>query len=225
MNAERASTHEPPVNHHAAFRGCTGVPGLLAGLTMLLFGRPAARLVVDLAELSPGDRVVDIGCGPGNAVRLAATAGARVTGVDPSAEMLRVARAVTRGREDVSWIRGSAEDIPVPDASASVLWTVASVHHWTDVVAGLAQAYRVLRPGGRLLAIERRVDPGARGLASHGWTARQARSFAALCQDAGFTDVSTTERDYGRRRAAVVQAVRPRAGLGDRSAKENPQGR
>lgn len=215
---------ELPVNHHAAFPGCTGVTGLLAGLTMLLLGRPAARLVVDLAELLPGDRVVDVGCGPGNAVRLAATAGARATGVDPSAEMLRVARAATRGRDDVRWIWGSAEDIPLADACTSVVWTVASVHHWTDVVAGLAEAHRVLEPGGRLLAIERRVDPGARGLASHGWTARQTQKFAALCRDAGFTDVSTTERDYGRRRAAVVQAVRPRAGRSDRSAADDPQG-
>jgi SAM-dependent methyltransferase len=215
MSPEPAGPEVLPVNHHAAYIGCTGVTGVLAGLAMLFLGRSAARLVVGLAELSAADRVVDVGCGPGNAVRLAARAGARVTGVDSSADMLRIARAVTRNRVGsrdraaVSWIHGSAEDLPIPDASATVLWTVASVHHWSDVSAGLAQAYRVLRPGGRLLAIERRVRPGASGLASHGWTAQQAESFAALCRDAGFIDVSTAERDFGRRSAAVVRAIRP----------------
>lgn len=211
MNAEPADTDELPVNHHADYAGCAGVTGVLAGLAMLLLGRPAARLVVDLAALSAGDRVVDVGCGPGTATRLAARAGARVTGIDPSVEMLRIARAVTRNHPGIGWIHGSAEDLPIPDASATVLWTVASVHHWTDVEAGLAEAHRVLRPGGRLLAIERRVQPGARGLAGHGWTPRQAESFATLCRAAGFTDVSTGERAYGRRTGTVVRAVRPPA--------------
>ena len=209
MSPEPAGADELAVNHHAAHAGCTGVTGVLAGLMMLLRGRSIARLVVDLSGLSAGDRVVDVGCGPGNAARLAIRTGAQVTGVDPSSAMLRIARAVTRDRAGVDWIHGSAEDLSIADASATVLWTIASVHHWTDVEAGLAQAFRVLRSGGRLLAVERVVQPGASGLASHGWTARQAESFAVLCQDVGFTDVSTTKSDYGRRTAAVVRAVRP----------------
>jgi SAM-dependent methyltransferase len=206
---------ELAVNHHADYPGCTGVAGVLAGLAMLLRGRSAARLVVDLAELSVGDRVVDVGCGPGNAVRLAARSGAVATGVDPSADMLRIARAVTRTRDGshdrgaAEWVRASAEDLPVPDAWATVLWTVKSVHHWSDVRAGLSQAYRVLRPGGRLLAIERLVPPGARGLAGHGWTTQQTESFAALCEDAGLSDVSTAQESLGRHSAAVVIARRP----------------
>lgn len=209
MSAEPVGPDELAVNHHAAHGGCTGVTGVLAGLAMLFLSRSAARLVVDLAELSTADRVVDVGCGPGNAVRLATRVAAQVTGVDPSAAMLRIARAVTSNRAGVDWIHGSVENLPIPDASATVLWTVASVHHWTDVKAGLAQAYRVLQPGGRLLAIERRVQPGASGLASHGWTAQQAKSFAALCHDTGFTDVSTTDRNFGRRSAVVIRAIRP----------------
>jgi len=214
------SAQSPPpgglaVNHHAAYPGCTGAAGVLAGVAMLLLGRSAARLVVDLAGPSAGDHVVDVGCGPGTAARLAARAGARVTGIDPSAEMLRIARVVTgsragsRGCRGVGWSQASAEDLPIPTASATVLWTVKSVHHWSDVEAGLANALRVLRPGGRLLAIERLVQPGARGLASHGWTTRQAVSFAALCRDAGFADIRTAEQALGRRTVVVVRAVRP----------------
>ena len=80
-------TVEPPdelaVNDHADYPGCTGVAGVLAGLAMLLRGRRAAQLVLDLAELSVGDRVVDVGCGPGNAVRLAARVGCRRDGRRP----------------------------------------------------------------------------------------------------------------------------------------------
>jgi len=207
--AERAHTQELPVNHHAAYRGCTGVPGVLPGLAMLLFGRPAARLVVDLAELSAGNRVVDLGCGPGNAVRRAARAGARVTGVEPSAEILRIARAVTRDRADIRWIHARAEDIPVPDAAASVP---------VDGRPGASLDRRRSRPGPGVSGAAPRRSPAGhrapgRGLVSHGWTARQARSFAELCRAAGFTDVSSEERAYGRRTAAVVQAVRSMAGV------------
>ncbi len=70
-----------------------------------------------------------------------------------------------------------------------MVWSVATVHHWADVAAGLAEVRRVLAPGGRFFAVERRVRPGATGLASHGWTDQQAASFAACCRAAGLDDV------------------------------------
>lgn len=201
--------NELAVNHHAGYRGCTGFAGTLAGISMLALGRSNAKLVTELARLTPQDQALDVGCGPGNAVRLAGATAARVTGVDPSAEMLRIASAVTGKARDISWLRGGAEDLPVPDASASVYWTVASVHHWPDVGAGLAEAHRVLRPGGRLLAVERWTRPGANGLRSHGWTLDQAEAFAALCREAGFAEVTTERIPRRRRSAVVVRAVRP----------------
>jgi ubiquinone/menaquinone biosynthesis C-methylase UbiE len=83
------------------------------------------------------------------------------------------------------------------------------VHHWGDVRAGLAEAFRVLQRGGRFLAMERRVRPGATGLGSHGWTAQQVDAFAGLCRAVGFVEVGTEERSPGRLSVAVVQAVRP----------------
>ena len=55
-----------------------------------------ARLAAELTELTAGDRLVDVGCGPGAAARFAAGRGARVTGVDPAPVMLDVARRLTR---------------------------------------------------------------------------------------------------------------------------------
>src|SRR3954452_16573973 len=59
---------------------------------------PAARVVVDRAAPRPGERVVDVGCGTGNAALLAAERGARVTGVDPAARLLDVAREEAAAR-------------------------------------------------------------------------------------------------------------------------------
>lgn len=184
-----------PVNHHADHPGFSGWTGTLYAVIFLLAGRRNARRAVEIAAVGADDHVVDIGCGPGNAVRLAAGRGARVTGLDPSPAMLRVARAVTRRRPGIAWAQGSAETIPLPDAAATVVWSLATVHHWRDVTQGLAEVVRVLRPGGRLLAIERHSPPDATGVAGHGWTAQQAESFAAQSRHAGLTDVTVRSSD------------------------------
>jgi ubiquinone/menaquinone biosynthesis C-methylase UbiE len=197
-----------PVNHHADHPGFAGPMGLFAALTMLVAGRRRARIVADLASLSSSDQVVDIGCGPGNSVRAAARRGASVIGVDPAMMMLGVARLVTRDRPNIMWLQGSAENLPLPEHSATVVWSVATVHHWADVAAGLVEVCRVLAPGGRFFAIERRVRPGATGLASHGWTDQQAGSFAACCRTAGLDDVRIETLNLGRRAVQVVNAIR-----------------
>lgn len=196
-----------PVNHHGDHPGFAGLTGTLFAAVFLLAGRAGAALASELTRPVAGDHVVDIGCGPGNAVRAAVRRGARATGVDPSAAMLRVARTVTRDSA-VTWVEGSAEALPIPDACATHVWALATVHHWSDVPTALTEIRRVLGRGGRLLAIERRTEPGATGFASHGWTAQQAESFAALCSSAGFADVEVTTRQAGKRAVWAVCARR-----------------
>lgn len=195
-------------NHHADQAGFAGVSGLLVGLIMLIGHRDIARFAADLTSVSGSDRVVDVGCGPGTAAREAAHRGARVVGVDPAPVMLRLARTFTRDRHDVTWAEGVAEDLPLPDESATVVWSLATVHHWRDITAGLAQVQRVLAPAGRFLAIERSARPGATGLASHGWTDQQAESFAARCRAAGFSDVRVEKHRLGWRDLSTVRAAR-----------------
>jgi ubiquinone/menaquinone biosynthesis C-methylase UbiE len=203
------TTDPDPVNHHAGHPGFAGLTGLLAGLAMIVAGSTAAQLVADLAAVSDADKVVDVGCGPGSAVREAARRGARVIGVDPAPVMLRLARALTRDRPGISWAEGTAEDLRLRGGSATVVWSLATIHHWSDVTAGLAEVKRVLRAGGRFLALERQVPPGATGLASHGWTAQQAEAFAAQCQAAGFEDVQVEQHTPGRRAVFIIKAIRP----------------
>lgn len=174
-------------NHHADHPGFAGLSGVVAAMTMAFGRRGLVRLAAELADLDTDDCVVDVGCGPGTAARYAARRGAAVTGLDPSAVMLRTARLLSVGR-GISWIDGVAEALPLPDAWASVVWSLATVHHWQDVDAGVAECTRVLRPGGRLVAIESLRAEDATGLASHGWTEPQAGRFAEICSGAGLDD-------------------------------------
>ena len=152
---------------------------------------------------------MDIGCGPGVAVRYAARLGATATGVDPAPVMLRCREPPFPFFREVRYLEGAAEAIPLPKGSASVVWSIATVHHWSDVDAGLRDVRRVLLPGGRLVAMERRVREGARGHASHGWTDEQALPFADRCREHGFTGVRQEQSTNGRRSTICVVAGAP----------------
>ena len=80
--------------------------GVVAALSMITGRAEDAQVAIQLSGLGPGDAVVDIGCGPGAAVRQAVRAGARAIGVDPAPIMLRTARLLTR--RGVSYRKGSS---------------------------------------------------------------------------------------------------------------------
>jgi len=197
-------------NHHANYPGFAGPVGFLAAATMALGGGGNARMAVRVSELNTRDAVADIGCGPGTAARRAARFGASVVGIDPAPAMLRIARFLTRRSKNAArYARGSAEALPLLDSSVSVAWSIACVHHWTDLDAGLQEVRRVLKPRGRLIAIERLTRAGAKGLASHGWTTEQANAFADRCLACGFTDARISRHGQGRRTRVSVTATAP----------------
>ena len=208
---EPGTTAELPApNHHADHAGFSGVKGLLSALTMLVGRRADAALAGERTGTGPDDHVVDVGSGPGSTARRAARAGATVTGVEPASVMRDLARRLSRrtGPGSIDYVDGTAEALPVEDGAATVLWSIATVHHWQDVDAGIAEARRVLAPEGRMLVGERRIQPGATGMASHGWTDDQAASFAAHLRRAGFTDIEI-DRVHAGRPMLVVTARRP----------------
>jgi SAM-dependent methyltransferase len=111
---------------------------------------PAAQVVVDVAAVRAGERVVDVGSGTGNVALLAAGIGAQVTAVDPSERLLGVARTAAREqRLDVACALGEAAALPVPAASMDCLLSNFGVIFAPDADAVAAEFARVLGPGGR----------------------------------------------------------------------------
>jgi SAM-dependent methyltransferase len=112
---------------------------------------PAAGMVVDTAAIRPDERVLDLGCGTGNAALLAAQRGARVTGVDPAPRLLDVARKTAADRgADIDFLPGDAASIPVADASVDVVLSVFAVIFAPDPPGAAAELARVVAPGGRI---------------------------------------------------------------------------
>ena len=179
----------------------------------MLFGRGSmARIVADQADLSTSDFVVDVGCGPGTAVRRARRErAATAVGIDPSPQMLRLARWITSVRRvhGASFLEGSAESLPLDSASATVVWALQSVHHWEDRSRGLKESLRVLAPGGRLVLLERFVTTGARGHAAQGLSEREANDLASLLSRTGFTNIVKRVVPLGHRNFVVVTAWAP----------------
>jgi len=183
---------------------------IITALSMTAGRSPLARTVAHAAGLTPADRVVDIGCGPGTAVRHAARRAAAATGVDPDPAMLTLARwsNATRRAPNVSWLQGRAEKLPLPDGWATVAWAISSVHHWEDRGAGISEAWRVLAPAGRLVLAERLARPGARGHAAHALTRDQATDLARQLTAAGFRQVEQHMAQAGHRTLVIVRGAK-----------------
>lgn len=113
---------------------------------------PAAALAVEHAGARPGEGVLDVGCGSGNAAILAAATGANVTGVDPAPRLLAVARdRAAAARYEIEFLEGTAEALPVPDASVDVLLSVFGVIFATDPRRAAAELVRVTADPGRIV--------------------------------------------------------------------------
>jgi SAM-dependent methyltransferase len=115
---------------------------------------PAAEVVVERAAISSGERVVDVGCGTGNAALLAAERGAKVTGIDPARRLLDVAAASAAERGlDAGFVPGTAEELPLADDSADVVVSVFGVIFAQDPAAAAAEIDRVTASEGRVLLV------------------------------------------------------------------------
>ena len=176
-----------PVEAMAASAGC---------------GNPTA-----LADLRPGETVLDLGSGGGIDCFIAAEQvgeSGRVFGLDMTPEMLALANANRdrMGLSNVEFIEGHLEDIPLPDSAVDVVISNCVICLSPDKDAVFREAYRVLTPGGRLhvsdmlaLTAEGPTLVDADSWASCIGGAEYRETYLARMVAAGFTDISTTEDD------------------------------
>lgn len=170
---------------------------VFAGRRERLFGR-----LVALAGTTPGDQVLDVGCGPGYLTALAARAaapGGSALGIDPSGPMIAQARRLRAGG-NCAFEPGRAEAIEAADGRFDVVLSSLAVHHIPAPVraTAFAELHRVLRPGGRLLIADFRPPQGRLGRRLVGAVGGEVLRdnpvewIAPMATAAGFASVTTS---------------------------------
>jgi SAM-dependent methyltransferase len=112
-----------------------------------------ARIFVERGGLSPGRLALELGCGTGIFLEKVAPCGARIVGLDLSADLLSKARGRLAGAANVALHRGNAEHLPYASSSFDAVYGSSVLHH-LDLERALAETFRVLRPGGRCVFTE-----------------------------------------------------------------------
>ncbi|HEX2477925.1 MAG TPA: methyltransferase domain-containing protein [Geminicoccaceae bacterium] len=168
----------------------TGMLGKLGGVIMARMNAPFAHCVIRLLDIQPGDKVLEIGLGPGVGIQLLAKSapGGRVAGLDCSREMVkqataRNAEAIERGVVDLR--HGSVEKLPFEDSTFDAVVAINSMQVWPDVTAGLREVGRVTRSGGRV------------ALGFTPYSGRSRAGIPELLSAAGFADASVVETKRG----------------------------
>jgi len=177
--------------------------------------------MVELAGIRSGEGILDVGCGPG---RLAIVAGSaagpagEVCGIDPAPEMVELARRnAARAGVSVPFEVGVIEALPYPSDHFDVVLSSLMLHHLPDELKrrGLAEVHRVLKPAGRLLAVDFGATP--RDGVGHllcvlrlrtGWD--HAERLRTMVREAGFDAVEIGPT--GHRALAFVRGRKPLAG-------------
>ena len=159
----------------------------------LVPGRSWAAWARALARLLPPLRVADLGCGEGYLTVEASRFASRVIAVDRSAEVLKRARALARRRkvDNVTWRCGEIENVPIKDGGVDVAVLSQALHHAADPARALAEAARVVAPGGNVLVLDLRAhgEGWVRDRLGDRWQGFEDGALARLLKDAGLTDV------------------------------------
>jgi ubiquinone/menaquinone biosynthesis C-methylase UbiE len=204
-------------HHHAARAADASTRGHLIHwarfydplVNLCTLGRaPAMReQTADLAAIQPGESVLEVGCGTGELTRRArvrAGSSALVSGIDPSAEIIRVARQKSdRANLGIDYRVAAIEALPFPDAIFDVVLSSMMMHHLPEDLKprGLAEVRRVLKPGGRLLIVDMKRPSGllsrlALPIIFHGGITDGVQDLPAVIAAAGFADIQSGETRF-----------------------------
>lgn len=160
----------------------------------LVPGRSWAAWSRALGLLLPAVDVADLGCGEGYLTIEAAHWARRVYAVDRSAEVLSRARqmAIRRRVKNITWKRGELEKVPLPDAAVDIVVVSQALHHAKEPATALAEAYRILRPGGRIVVLDLRQHEEAwvQDALGDEWLGFTPSQLESLMKGAGFDRVT-----------------------------------
>ena len=202
----------PPL--FSQFARPSGLLGRLAGRIMAKSDADD-RWVTELLDVQSGDRVLDVGCGPGVTVGLIAerATDGMVSGVDPSVTMLRQAAtrnraAIQSGRVELR--RGDAAGLPYPEGSFTKACAMHSVYFWPSMEDGLREIARVLLPAGiAILAVRMRNDEaGIFEPTRYGHSDARVDALVDALRQPGLRDVTVQRQEIGRESITAVSARR-----------------
>ena len=158
--------------------------------------RPVGEQAIALMQVEPDSRVLDIGCGSGWATRLLAdyAFNGRVTGIDISDEMVRVARESSQSYANVDFEVASAEQLPFAENEFTHAFSMESLYYYRNIPKALAEIHRVMKNGGVFCAV---VDLYWENEATHQWIDTlkvpvellSVDDYRSLFIDAGFTNI------------------------------------
>src|SRR6202048_2178922 len=158
--------------------------------------RPVGEQAIQLMRVPADARVLDIGCGSGWATRLLSqyAVNGRVTGIDISDEMIRVARDSSLTSPNVDFETASAEQLPFSDHEFTHAFSMESLYYYENIPKALGEIFRVLKTGGLFVAV---VDLYWENEATHQWIDNlkvpvellSVDDYRSLFIDAGFVNV------------------------------------
>ena len=158
--------------------------------------RPVGEQAIARMRISPDARVLDVGCGSGWATRMLAEYAfdGRVTGIDISDEMIRLAREPSRSVANVDFEIASAEQLPFSDHEFTHAFSMESLYYYRNIPKALKEIHRALKPGGSFVAV---VDLYWENEATHQWIDTlnvpvellSVDDYHSLFIDAGFVNI------------------------------------
>lgn len=197
------------------------VPSYDSYMRKMTFGRERTlrEMTVTLAQVNPGDCVLEVGCGTGTltlaAKRQAGPAG-KVFGIDVIPGMIELSqRKATQANENVTFQLGSIDDIPFSANQFDVVMCSFMIFHMSEMTRrkGMAEIYRVLKPQGRLLVLDLALltQPLPRAIARMlvgGMLEHDLRELLPLMEASGFLDVEIAPVKFRILGLSVLSFVR-----------------
>ena len=224
-NPSENHQHGPGHGHghgqgHGHDQGLKGLLRYLRSARQMWWSEVNDAVVTRLAP-QPGETAMDIGAGAGSGTMIAIKSGATVVAVEPTPYMRRVLwlrRLAHRAQSRLTIVNGAAEATGVPDNSIDAAWAVNTMHHWTDLEAGITELVRVIAPGGRVLLVDEDFDNpdhpefekfGAkrRKEHSHQFSDVDPEVVGAGLERLGFTVRSAGASEIAGRPAIVIEAL------------------